>query len=169
MKKQKEFYTVRGYQMLNYEKKSVTSSMEDYLEMIYRASLKEGFARTNQLAENLNVRPSSVTKIVQKLKELELVNYEKYGVIVLTKKGENLGKFLLKRHQIIEEFLKSLGIQDVLLQDTEMIEHDISFHTLKAIHLFNQFLIENPGILKQYEIFKTKHQNIGFCYPESIK
>ena len=165
MKKEREFHTVRGYQMLNSEKKSITSSMEDYLEMIYRTCLKEGFSRTNQLAEELNVRPSSATKVVQKLKELELVDYEKYGVIVLTKEGKILGEFLLRRHQIIEEFLKNLGIKDTLLQDTEMIEHDVSFNALKSIYLFNEFLAENPEIMKQYEKFKEEYKNIDFSYP----
>ena len=68
MKTNKEFHTVRGYQMLSSESKVLTSSMEDYLEMIYRIYLDDGYARINQLADKLNVRPSSTT--VQKLYEL---------------------------------------------------------------------------------------------------
>ncbi|HBM75724.1 MAG TPA: DtxR family transcriptional regulator, partial [Clostridiaceae bacterium] len=49
------------------EKRVLTSSMEDYLEMIYRNSLEAGSMRINTLSELLNVRPSSTTKMVQKL------------------------------------------------------------------------------------------------------
>ncbi|WP_414632576.1 metal-dependent transcriptional regulator, partial [Clostridium tyrobutyricum] len=79
MNKKDEFYTLRGYKMLNQEKNLLTSSMEDYLEMIYRMCRSEDYVRMNQLAKNLNVRPSSATKIVQKLKELGMVDYQKYG------------------------------------------------------------------------------------------
>ena len=57
MKKKDEFYTVRGYKMINAEKKLLTFSMEDYLEMIYRICKEEGYVRISQLAKNLNVRP----------------------------------------------------------------------------------------------------------------
>jgi len=57
-----EFHTVRGYQLIEQEKKLLTSAMEDYLEMIFRNIKKEGYMRINTLAEMLNVRPSSATK-----------------------------------------------------------------------------------------------------------
>jgi Mn-dependent DtxR family transcriptional regulator len=47
--------------------------------------------------------------MVQKLADSGTVIYEKYGMIVLSKKGEQMGGTLLERHQIIEDFLKLLG------------------------------------------------------------
>ncbi|MFZ5351877.1 MAG: metal-dependent transcriptional regulator [Bacillota bacterium] len=159
MKKDKEFHTVRGYQMINSEKKLLTPSMEDYMEMISRICKDEAYVRINQLAESLNVRPSSVTKIVSKLSELGLVDYERYGIIQLTEAGIELGKFLLKRHEIIESFLKNLGIEDTLLKDTEMIEHFISLNTLKSIHTLNDFFLENCDVLERYIAFKQEYCN----------
>lgn len=78
--KHDEFRTVRGYELLNQNKKELTSAMEDYLEMIYRNIEQEGYMRINTLSELLNVKPSSATRMVQKLKELGLINYEKYGI-----------------------------------------------------------------------------------------
>ncbi|WP_243136990.1 metal-dependent transcriptional regulator [Alkaliphilus serpentinus] len=156
MKKNKEFHTVRGYQILNSENKLLTSSMEDYLEMIYRTCIKDGYIRVNQLARKLNVRPSSATKIVQKLSELELIVYQRYGIIQLTQEGKTIGEFLLKRHEIIQRFLRNLGIEETLLKDTELIEHDVSTRTLEVIDLFNNFLQLNPEIQKQYEAFRIK-------------
>ena len=156
MNNEREFRTVRGYQILDAESKALTASMEDYLEMIYRICGEEGYARVNRLAERLNVRPSSTTKVIKKLKELGLVNYQKYGVIKLTEKGKALGSFLLKRHEVIEEFLKILGVEETRLKDTEMMEHDVSISTLRGLYTLNRFLRENPAVMKQYEAFRIK-------------
>jgi Mn-dependent DtxR family transcriptional regulator len=159
------FRTVRGYQIINSENKLLTSSMEDYLEMIERTCMNDGYIRIKQLSANLNVKPASASRIIQKLKELGLVNYEKYGIIRLTDDGKNIGDFLLKRHIIIDEFLKNLGIKETL-KDTEMIEHDISINTLKSILIFNKFLITNPNIKKEYNSFRKKIiKEIDLNYP----
>lgn len=156
MKNKDDFYTVRGYNMKNAEEKLLTSSMEDYLEMIYRVCKEQGYIRISQLAKKLNVQPSSATKIVQKLKELDMVKYEKYGIIQLTNKGERIGKFLLRRHDIIDEFLKNIGTEDTRLKDTEMIEHVISLNTLRNIYLLNKFISQNPEILYRFKTFKSE-------------
>lgn len=156
MKNNKEFYTFRGYQMMKQNKKLLTASMEDYLEMIYRTCLKEGYERTNHLARKLNVQASSASKIVQKLAELGLINYEKYGIIQLTEKGKTIGEFLLKRHKTIETFLNKIGVKEMAFKDTEMIEHHISPETYESIELLNKFLDQNPQIIEKFHDFKKK-------------
>lgn len=47
-----------------------------------------------------------------------------------------------------------IGVKDSLLKDTEMIEHNISMEALENIELLNQFLEENPNIIKQFDEFK---------------
>jgi Mn-dependent DtxR family transcriptional regulator len=153
MKSQEKYHTVRGYQLLRKGKKQLTPSMEDYLEMIYRNYKKDGYARVNTLAKKLNVKASSVTKMVQKLTELELLIYEKYGIISLTPKGMKLGRFLLNRHRIVENFLKLLGVEDNLLKETELIEHNVSITTLKKIDYLNRFFDENIDIKERFLSF----------------
>lgn len=156
MDKSKEFHTVRGYQLLAQEKKLLTSAMEDYLEMIYRNVLFEGYMRINNLSQLLNVKPSSATKMVQKLAKLGLLKYEKYGVILMTDKGSDLGAFLLKRHDTIEKFLKNIGIRDNILVETELIEHNVSFDTLKCIEMLNAFFSTHKDFIDEFEEFKKQ-------------
>lgn len=159
--KNREFHTVRGYQLREQSKRLLTPAMEDYLEMIYRYSLEHEYIRINQLAEKLNVRASSATRMVQKLGELKLLKYEKYGVIILTDEGKKIGKFLLDRHNTIETFLKNIGSKNNLYE-TEMIEHNIRINTLKNIDLLNEFFNRYPEIIRKFEEYKAKYKASKF-------
>ena len=151
----KEFHTFREY--MKKDEDLLTASMEDYLEMIYRLSRDTGFTRINDLSAALNVQPPSATRMVQKLAEIGTLDYEKYGVIALSKKGKNLGRSLLERHQTIEDFLKMLGITEDILVETEKIEHTISTQTLKCLADFVEFFKHRPEVLSEFELFrKTK-------------
>ena len=117
--------------------------MEDYMEMIYKLCLQDGYARVNILASKLNVQASSASKMVQKLTQLGLLKYEKYGVINLTAKGVSVGKFLLYRHNTIKRFLELLSVDTNLLSQTEALEHSIDISTLKRVHLLIQFFSDD--------------------------
>jgi DtxR family Mn-dependent transcriptional regulator len=151
---EQKFHTVRGYQMLEQNKRRLTSAMEDYLEMIYRHCLKESYLRINTLSELLNVQASSSTKMVQRLARLGLLQYEKYGLIFLTESGREVGKFLLERHRIMETFLGNLGVVENILLETELIEHNVSPGTLRNFELMNKFLEAHPKILEEFRQFK---------------
>lgn len=133
-----EFYTLRGYKIKNEE--VLSSSMEDYIEMIYRLLCKSNEVRVNDLSESLNVQPPSTTKMIKRLSKEGYVLYEKYGLIKLTKKGNDIGSYLLKRHKIVESFLEIIGINNNLLEQTEKLEHDINEDTLCKISELIDFL-----------------------------
>lgn len=152
-----DFHTVRGYEILGKGKKLLTNSMEDYLEMIYRSSRKEGYIRINTLAEALNVQAPSASKMVQKLTKLGLLKYEKYGIIQLTEDGEKIGRFLLNRHRIIEEFLKTIGVEENILLNTELIEHNVTTGALSKIEMLNDFFRSNPEILEKFNEYREFH------------
>jgi len=150
----REFYTVRGYHLLEQNKRHITPAMEDYLEMIYRCGLKEGYIRINRLAQLLNVRASSASKMVQKLGSHGLMKYEKYGTLVLSDEGKEIGKFLLERHNIIEKFLRFLGCsEENILKQTELIEHNLNNETIHRLELLNSFFTSNPDIVGKFQDF----------------
>ena len=143
------FHTFNEY--MKKERNVLTASMEDYLEMIYRLSGNNQFTRIKELASALNVQPSSATKMVQRLSELKLLKYEKYGLIVFEEKGKALGELLYKRHMVIEEFFRLIGVSEAqILEDTEKVEHTISIDTLNCFEQITKFFKENPENLKAY-------------------
>ncbi|MNJ46999.1 transcriptional regulator MntR [Paenibacillus fonticola] len=111
-----------------------TPSMEDYLERIYKLIDEKGYARVSDIAEGLEVHPSSVTKMIQKLDKDEYVIYEKYRGLVLTSKGKKIGKRLVDRHHLLEEFLEIIGVdEENIYKDVEGIEHHLSWDSINQI------------------------------------
>lgn len=150
-----EFYTFREYTK-NF-KSNLTPCEEDYVEMIYRLSISNnGYTRVNDLAAALNVKPPSVTKMIKKLNNKDLIAYEKYGIIQLLDKGKITGKILLDRHNTIEKFMKMLDISEDTLEETEKIEHTISVETLVKIKELVDFFTENKEALEMYKRYKEK-------------
>jgi len=149
-----DFHTFSEY--MKKENHSLTASMEDYLEMIYRLSKNTGFTRIHDLAKALSVQPPSATKMVQRLAILNYLKYEKYGVILLKEDGKQMGEVLLKRHTIIEEFLRILDISESdVLEETEKIEHTISKQTTKCFQDFIQFIKDNPQIVIDFKTYRN--------------
>lgn len=142
--------------MLEQDKNQLTPAMEDYLEMIYRNIGRVGFIRINRLAQLLNVKASSASKMVQKLGQMGLLRYERYGIITLTESGMKMGEFLLERLNIIETFLKKIGSHQNSLKEAELIEHNISVDTLNNIKTLLDFFEHKPEISRQFEEYKNK-------------
>lgn len=138
-----EFYTLKGYQ-LN-EELELTSAMEDYLEMVCRLYKSSGSVRVSELSKMLNVKPSSVTKMVQQLKDLGYVNSEKYGQIDLTQLGLEEGEYLLYRHEVVNRFLRILNQSDNELEQVEKIEHFLNRKTVENLSRLTQWLQKQKG------------------------
>jgi Mn-dependent DtxR family transcriptional regulator len=123
-----------------------TPSMEDYIEQIYILIEEKGYARVADIAEALSVHPSSVTKMVQKLDKDEYLVYEKYRGLSLTTKGNKIGKRLVFRHDLLEQFLKIIGVKDEnIYQDVEGIEHHLSWDSIDRIVDLVQFFEEDAS------------------------
>lgn len=136
-----------------------TPSMEDHIEIIYSLIEQKGYARVSDIAEALSVLPSSVTKMVQKLDKDGYLIYERYRGLVLTPKGQKLGKRLVKRHDLLEQFLRLVGVQeDLIYHDVEGIEHHLSWNSIDRIADLVQVLEENPEFVQKLE--KQKNRQI---------
>ncbi len=124
-----------------------TPSMEDYVEKIYELIQSKGYARVSDIAMELNLQPSSVTKMVQKLAEAGYIHYERYRGLVLTPAGQLLGEQMKDRHTMLSEFLRTIGVpEEVIEVDVEGIEHHVSPSTVRCIQDLTSFLQENEDV-----------------------
>jgi Mn-dependent DtxR family transcriptional regulator len=148
-----EFRTFSEYMKDN----TISASMEDYLEMIFRLSKNKGYTRIHELSRALNVQPPSTTRMVQRLGELNLLNYERYGLIILKKEGKKLGELLLKQHNIIESFFRIIGLaKEKILTETEKVEHTLSDETISCFSKFISFMEANPDIITKFINYEIK-------------
>ena len=127
----REFYTLKGYRLQNGG--DITEAMEDYLEMICRHIQENGYLVIYFLAEELHVRPSSASKMVGKLREMGLVEFEKYGLIIPTERGMAVGRYLLWRHDVLHRFFRLLNHSDCQLEQVEKVEHFMSRETMENL------------------------------------
>ena len=80
---------------------------ENYLKIIYHLSeeLAGAEVSTNAVADMAQTKAASVSDMLKKLAEKELVNYQKYQGVTLTKLGENIALKVIRRHRLWEVFL----------------------------------------------------------------
>ncbi|HTD97686.1 MAG TPA: metal-dependent transcriptional regulator [Mucilaginibacter sp.] len=82
-----------------------TFTEENYLKAIYHLSLQSGSVSTNQIAASLNTKAASVTDMLKKLADKELINYTKYQGVTLTPAGEKIAISIIRKHRLWEYFL----------------------------------------------------------------
>ncbi|AWP36844.1 MULTISPECIES: transcriptional regulator MntR [Heyndrickxia] len=137
-----------------------TPSMEDYIEQIFILIESKGYARVSDIAEALSVHPSSVTKMVQKLDKDDYLVYEKYRGLVLTPKGKKIGKRLVDRHHLLEQFLRIIGVdEENIYRDVEGIEHHLSWNSIDRIGDLVQYFEEDPGRVNDLNRLQAQNED----------
>jgi Mn-dependent DtxR family transcriptional regulator len=134
-----------------------TPTMEDYLECIYKLMEQKGYARASDIAEDLQVHPSSVTKMIQKLDKDKYLIYEKYRGLVLTANGKKIGKRLLMRHQLLEQLLKMIGVREEnIYKDVEGIEHHLSWDSITCMESLIEYFHRDATRLEELHKIKLE-------------
>ncbi|MGN6640988.1 MAG: metal-dependent transcriptional regulator [Mucilaginibacter sp.] len=102
-----------------------TFTEENYLKAIYHLSIKTESVSTNQIAASLNTKAASVTDMLKKLAEKELINYAKYQGVTLTSAGEKIALNIIRKHRLWEYFLvEKLNFKwDEVHEVAEELEH----------------------------------------------
>ena len=132
-----------------------TRNMEDYLEAIWNLEDKKGYVKAKDIAEKLEVSRPSVSEMIKKLSENGYIVYEKYGGIVFTAKGKGLAQRIKKRHILLVEFLKIIGVSEENAQrDACKFEHDASLETIECLIKFVELVNLLPENSKWKENFK---------------
>ena len=107
---------------------------EDYVEAIAETVQNKGECRVVDLARHFGVSHVTVSHIVGRLQEAGLLQTAPYRPITLTRSGARLAASSRKRHEVVYEFLLSLGVDaDTAAIDSEGLEHHVSSKTLAAM------------------------------------
>src|SRR5699024_4530573 len=105
------------------------------------------------------VHPSSVTKMIQKLDKDEYVHYEKYRGFVLTDKGNKVGKRLVFRHDLLEDFLEIIGVdEEKIYNDVEGIEHHLSWNAIDRIADVVEYFNEDKARLTRLQAITSTNE-----------
>ncbi|HEY2432009.1 MAG TPA: manganese-binding transcriptional regulator MntR [Vicinamibacterales bacterium] len=106
---------------------------QDYVEMVAELIDTTGEARVIDLARRFGVTHVTVGRTLQRLRRHGLVTFLPYRSIFLTAAGRRLADEARHRHEVVVEFLQSLGVPaPVANSDAEGIEHHVSRETLEA-------------------------------------
>ncbi|THE63302.1 metal-dependent transcriptional regulator [Salinadaptatus halalkaliphilus] len=103
--------------------------MEDYLKVIYQLQREhDGRIKTSQIADELEVTSPTVTSMIEKLEDRELVDREKYRGVTLTAEGETVALEVVRHHRLLEAYLTEHLDYDwsEVHAEADRLEHHIS-------------------------------------------
>jgi DtxR family Mn-dependent transcriptional regulator len=118
----------------------MTFSEENYLKAIYHLTVvSNSEVSTNSIAEMMETKASSVTDMLKKLADKDLVNYKKYRGVSLTEQGRLAAKMIVRKHRLWEVFLvEKLDFSwDEVHDIAEQLEH---IKSEKLINKLDDFL-----------------------------
>ncbi len=127
-------------------KLKLSQTMEDYLETIFVVSQNRGYARTCEIAKNLQISPSSAVEMVGRLASLNLVVWKRYEGVYLTPEGRIHGEIIHIRHEMLRRFFEFIGVpNDIANTEACIIEHELTPVTTAAIGNLVRFLQTPAG------------------------
>lgn len=114
-----------------------TEAAEDYTELAADLIQANGEARIGQIAEHLGISHVTAVRTMQRLKREGYFQSGTHRPIALTRKGKKLAEYAKRRHQLLVEFLISIGVpQHQAEVDVEGAEHHFSSVTVRYIKKF---------------------------------
>lgn len=108
--------------------KILSSGLEDYLECIYNNISSKGNVKAIEISKELKVSRASVTDALHRLAEKGYIEYEKYGTIKITEKGEKKALEVIEKHNILTDFFENILLlsKDEAIKNACQIEHVIT-------------------------------------------
>ena len=106
----------------------LSQAVEDYLKTIYKLQQDGESVSTSDIARSMDVSSASVTNMVKRLAQLNLVEYESYRGVTLTSTGEKVALEIIRHHRLLELYLREvMGYSwDKVHEEAEHLEHHIS-------------------------------------------
>ena len=136
----------------------VSKALEEYLKTMYVLKKQNGNVRVTDIANKMNCTKPSVNKALYNLKDNGLVNYESYGTIELTPKGEDLAKKVLEAYDIVYVFLKDvLNLESKKAEtEAEKIKSSLDDNTINKLAKYVHSQLGLSNLDCDYDINKEK-------------
>lgn len=141
----------------------ISSSLEDYIEVISEIIEENGHAHTKDIADRLNVKMPSATKALQNLSEKKLIVYQSHNPVELTSEGAALGAVIRRRHRSLKKFFV-----DIIRLDEDHanrvacdIEHVIGEKTTSRLAFLAETIADDPSCENLRKIIDEKMARIG--------
>ena len=134
-----------------------SESTEDHLERIAELVERKGYARVTDVAEALDVKPSTVSNMVRRLAARGFVNYERYRGFSLTTEGRSVAGRIKARHATLTELFSLMRLEpETIEQEVEDIEHHLRPQTLTALANLVSYWKSHPGQLQSFLRFSRR-------------
>jgi len=116
----------------------MSNSSLEYLKIIYLLEKENKEVRVTDIAKKMNCSKPNVTKHLNILKELELIEYETYGKIHITNLGIEKAKTILEEDDVIYLLLKNILCinSNNLEEEASRIKSVISKNTYDSIYKY---------------------------------
>ena len=112
----------------------VQESLESYLEAILMLSEKQERVRAIDIANLLGFSKPSVSVAMKNFKQKNYIHVDDSGSITLTESGKRIASAVYERHNLLSEWLVSLGVEEQIAQaDACRMEHILSAESFQAI------------------------------------
>ena len=133
----------------------LTARTVDYLETIYLLSLKQDTVGVSQVAAEREVTTPTARSAIGRLKKAGYVRQERYGKIVLTKKGTIRAAAVYRTHRVLYRFLHDILGVNRKTADKEAckLEHILSADTFSRLI---DFLDRHPELAESVENPESK-------------
>ena len=125
---------------------NLSRTQQDYIKTIWNLDQLGEKAKMKAIADTLLVKPPTVLTMFKQLSKMGLISYDKYQGARLTVLGRNEAEQLIRKHRLIETFLRSvLKIEEPLLHDeAEKLEHVISDQLIMKIDEYLKYPTTDP-------------------------
>ena len=140
---------------------NLTSSLEDYLEVISNYLKKYNKVRAIDISKELNVSRASVSEALKRLSKQGLINYGRYDAITITEEGEKIAHKVIKKHTLLQEFFSNvLGLEEQeATENACKIEHIISENVFERLYEYIEYNKQHPEFAKEFctKFYKINH------------
>jgi DtxR family Mn-dependent transcriptional regulator len=156
----------------------LTSSQEDYLKAIYQLAMDNKVARVRDIAKRMNVKMPTVISALKHLSSKELINYDPHQFITLTNSGEKQAGEIVRRHEIVIDFLSNILNVDGDRAEANAcrIEHAFDEKVMEQFVNFLEFMENCPrggnDLIEGFRNFCESHDmsaNCKDCCQKAVK